>query len=78
MVCKRCQGITAEGVQCKNKISCDLGCTKYCHIHSKGYPNTNVNCTVPSRRVKSPKKKSPKKKSPKKASPQKNNFLALW
>lgn len=48
--CKRCQGTTLEGKQCKNKISCEERCLKYCHLHSKGYPKTNTHCTTPFRR----------------------------
>jgi len=32
--CNRCQAYTSKGKRCKNKISCDKKCWKYCWIHS--------------------------------------------
>ncbi len=48
--CKRCEGKTQTGARCKNKVSCEIGCHSYCHLHSKGYPHINVRCTTPPRR----------------------------
>lgn len=48
--CKQCQGKTLAGVRCKNKISCDERCTKYCHLHSSTYAKKNTSCTTPYRR----------------------------
>jgi hypothetical protein len=68
--CKQCEGKTATGKRCRNKVSCDLGCHAYCHLHSKGYEHVNIRCTTPSRRHEYegmtysevyPKRKSPKR-----------------
>lgn len=48
--CRRCVGITKDGVRCKNLIACDAGCRKYCHVHSRTYPTRNTHCTTPRRR----------------------------
>lgn len=72
--CKQCKALTVEGVRCKNKLACHSACTKYCHVHSKGYKaGTNVVCARPSvaRARKSPAKKSSKKASAKKTSTKK-------
>lgn len=45
--CARCQGVTKDGKQCRNKIACDLGCSKYCHVHSVGYQKSNKYCVKP-------------------------------
>lgn len=50
MTCKRCQGITKDGRRCKNKVSCNLNCTKYCWLHSPTYQKINVSCTTKERR----------------------------
>ena len=50
--CVQCQGVTKFGKRCKNKVSCELGCLKYCWIHSPGYEKQNVKCTLPERRKK--------------------------
>jgi hypothetical protein len=50
--CRRCEAMTVSGKRCKNKIACQISCTKYCHVHSKGYPKNNKKCVIPEIRYK--------------------------
>jgi len=63
MPCVQCAGKTAEGKRCKNKVSCDKMCTKYCWMHSKGYQDgQNEVCTFPADRRMSKRASKPKLK----------------
>jgi len=63
--CKRCASTNKDGTRCKNRVACQIDCTAYCHVHSKGY-NSGANkvCTKPSKRraPKSPRSPGRRKK----------------